>query len=120
MQPVKKQLKRFIVYFQNDEEYMREYEALVHVSKSEQWQIVTKILWSIKNEMAIELLQSSKYTKGDLESKDVTQKVYHNISEWIDFLVNPALWVKKKGKIQMLTQKFKGEVQSKPERRNAA
>ena len=64
-------------------------------------------MWNIKNELAIELLQSSKYTKDDQQSKDVTQKVYHNIAEWIDFLTQPANWIAKKGQIQLLT-KFKG------------
>lgn len=112
MTPIKKQLKKYIAYCANDEEYQRKLNNLIRVVKSDEWKTVIQILWSIKNEMAIELLQSQKHTKDSVESKDVTQKVYHNISEWIDFLTDPKAWVRKKGMIQTLT--LKG---GKPERK---
>ena len=108
MQPVKRQLKKYLSLCSTDEEYQRRMVNLIRVTKSEDWKIVIQILWTIKNEMAIELLQSQKYTKDSPESKDVTQKVYHNISEWIDFLTNPSNWIRKKGMIQILTSKLKG------------
>ena len=114
MQPIKKQLKKYITYCANDDEYKRKFGQLARVASSEDWKVVIEILWSIKNEMAIELLQSAKYTKDSAESKDIKQKVYHNICEWIDFLTNPKVWVGKKGMVQMLTQKLKGD---KPERK---
>ncbi len=116
MQPVKKQLKRFVAICQNNAEYQRKLEGLVRVVKSPEWAFVIQILWSIKNEMAIELLESSKYTKDSQESKDVTQKVYHNIGELIDFLTDPRNWISKKGMIQMLTPTLKGKV-NEPERK---
>jgi len=114
MQPVKKQIKKYITYCASNEEYQRKYGQLVRVASSAEWKVAIEILWMIKNEMAIELLQSSKYTKDSVESKDVTQKVYHNISEWIDFLTNPKEWVRKKGMVQLLTQNLKG---AKPEKK---
>lgn len=113
-QPVKKHLKKYITYCQNNEEYQRQLEKIIRVVKSEEWKIVIQLLWAIKNEMAIELLHSSKFTKDDKESKDVTQKVYHNIGEWIDFLADPRKWIRKKSMIQLMTQKLKG---AKPERK---
>jgi len=114
MTPVKKQLKRYISSCATNDEYQRQLGQLTRVASSKEWQIVIQLLWMIKNEMAIELLQSAKHTKDSCESKDVTQKVYHNISEWIDFLTNPKVWIRKKGMIQMLTNKLKG---AKPERK---
>lgn len=114
MQPVKRQLKKYVALYSTTEEYQRRMDALMRVSKSKEWRIVIELLWSIKNEMATELLQSSKFTKDDEQSKDVTQKVYHNIAEWIDFLTQPGKWIAKKGRIQLLTQNLKG---AKPERR---
>ena len=108
MIPVKKQLKRYISTCANNDEYQRRLEGLIRVVKSDEWKTVIQILWEIKNQMAIELLHSQKYTKDTIESKDITQKVYHNISEWIDFLTDPRGWIGKKGMIQILTQKFKG------------
>ena len=114
MEPVKTNLKKFVLVCANDDEYKRKLGNLARVLKSDEWKIVVEILWTIKNDMAIELLQSSKYTKDDISSKDLTQKVYHNISEWIDFLTNPIYWVRRKGMIQNLTQQLKGV---KPERK---
>jgi hypothetical protein len=114
MRPVRRQLKRYITTCSTNEEYQRKLEQLIRIARSEEWKIVVQILWTIKNEMAIELLQSQKYTKDTIESKDVTQKVYHNISEWIDFLTSPREWIGKKGMIQILTQRLKG---AKPERK---
>lgn len=112
MQPVKKQLKRFTALCGTNEEYQRKLDMLARASTSEEWKVVIEILWAIKNEMAIELLQSSKFTKESLETKDITQKVYHNISEWIDFLTRPKRWIAKKGRLQLIN--LKG---GKPERR---
>ena len=106
MQPVKKQLRQFTKVCLTNDEYNRKLESLIHASKSEPWKVVIEILWSIKNEMAIELLSNAKFTNKDKTEKDMTQKVYHNISEWIDFLTNPRLWVQKKGVIQNLTSRL--------------
>ncbi len=114
MTPVKKQLKRYISSCATNDEYQRQLESLSRVVSSPEWKVAIGLLWTIKNEMAIELLQSDKYTKDSAESKDIKQKVYHNIGEWIDFLTNPRTWVQKKGRIQMLTKKLKGD---KPERK---
>jgi hypothetical protein len=114
MTPVKKQLKRYITSCGSNDEYQRQLDSLSRVVSSTEWKIVIQLLWMIKNEMAVELLQSQKYTKDLAESKDVTQKVYHNIGEWIDFLTNPNLWIREKGMIQILTNKLKGD---KPERK---
>lgn len=114
MTPVKKQLKKYIASCSANDEYQRQLESLSRVVSSPEWKIAVGLLWNIKNEMAVELLQSKKYTEDSSESKDVTQKVYHNIAEWIDFLTNPRIWVQKKCKIQILTNKLKGQ---KPERK---
>ncbi len=114
MTPVKKQLKKYITACGSSEEHQRQLESLSRVVASPEWKVVIQLLWTMKNEMAIELLQSQNYTKDSMESKDVTQKVYHNISEWIDFLTNPKGWIRKKGMIQILTNKLKGE---QPERK---
>ena len=103
MQPVKKQLKQFVLACQTEEEYQRMLRDLVLVSKSKEWKTAIAVLWEIKNQMAIELLESPKFTKQSETDKDITQRVYHNISEWIDFLTRPAQWVQKKS----LIQKFK-------------
>lgn len=116
MTPVKKQLKRYVTSCANNEQYQRDIERLTRVATSEEWKIVVQLLWMIKNEMAIELLQSANYTKDSPESKDVRQKVYHNINEWIDFLTNPKQWIGKKGMLQILTAKLKG---AKPERKES-
>jgi len=114
MQPVRKQLKRFVTLCNNDEEYQRKLGVLQRAGRSEEWKIVIEILWNIKNEMAIELLQSSNFTKESEETKDITQRVYHNIAEWIDFLTQPNRWIAKKGRIQLLSNQLKGV---KPERK---
>ena len=116
MQPIKKQLKKYVTLCVNDSAYEARLDKLRRVVKSDEWKIVVELLWMMKNEMAIELLQSSKYTKASNEEKDVTQKVYHNISEWIDFLTSPTNWVQKKGLLQTLTYKLKGEAKANPEK----
>jgi hypothetical protein len=120
MQPVKKQLKRYVQVCANNDEYQRRLTDIGRVVKSPEWKYVIQILWTIKNEMAIELM-SSKFTALTPDEKDRTQAVYANINEWIDFLTSPMNWVGKKGLIQLFTSKFKGEVQTqgeaKPERR---
>lgn len=116
MQPIKKQLKKYVALCVNDAVYKSKFEKLRRVSKSEEWKIVVELLWMMKNEMAIELLQSTKYTNSSDEQKDITQKVYHNISEWIDFLTNPTVWVQKKGLLQTLTYKLKGEAKANPDK----
>lgn len=114
MQPVRKQLKRFVALCNTNEEYSRKLDILSRVSTSAEWKVVIEILWMIKNEMAIELLQSSNFTKESLETKDITQKVYHNISEWIDFLTRPKMWIAKKCRLQLISNNLKG---AKPERK---
>jgi hypothetical protein len=116
MTPVKKQLKRYITTCGTNEQYQRDLSKLVRIATSQEWKIVIQLLWTIKNEMAVELLQSANYTKDSAESKDVKQRVYYNISEWIDFLTNPKQWIGKKGMIQILTSKLKGD---KPERKES-
>lgn len=106
MQPVKKQLRKFVSLCDRNDEYDRRLNNLILASKSEQWKTVIEILWSIKNEMAIELLQDRKFIEKTEAEKDITQRVYHNISEWIDFLTNPRVWVQKKGMIQNLKSKL--------------
>lgn len=106
MQPVKKQLRKFITLCDNNDEYDRRLNNLILASKSEQWKTVIEILWTIKNDMAIELLSNAKFTKQTEAEKDITQRVYHNISEWIDFLTNPRVWVQKKGMVQNLKSKL--------------
>jgi hypothetical protein len=120
--PVKKRLKNFIVECANNSEYEQALKKLSSVVKTDDWKFVVQVLWSIKNEMAIELLQNRQHTAMSAEEKDITQKVYHNISEWIDFLTNPMWWVRKKGMVQILLNKarlsdVKGKDKSKPERK---
>ena len=105
---MKKQLKKFVQLYTNDDTFKAELDSLIFVSKSKEWKTALKILWSVKNQMAMELLDSSKFTEGDVQSKDVTQRVYHNISEFIDFLAQPVTWINKKGRIQMKLQSLKG------------
>jgi hypothetical protein len=88
-----------------------EIEAVVH---SEQWKYVIQILWTIKNEMAIELLESKKFTALPPAEKDRIQTVYAGINDWINFLTNPLQWIRKKGMIQQLNL-FKGRVRTKGE-----
>ena len=118
MQPVRKQLKRFVLLCNTNEEYQRKLGILTRAAKSEEWKIVIEILWSIKNEMAIDLLESSGFTKKTREEKDTTQRVYHNISEWIDFLTNPMRWVAKKGRIQLITNNLKAVKAERKESKN--
>jgi len=114
MQVVKKQLKRFVSHCANDDEYKRKLDGLILAAKSESWKTVIELLWGIKNEMAAELLTNVKYTNLSESEKDRIQAVYHNISEWIDFLTNPRSWVQKKGLIQIFN--FKGD-HRKPEKK---
>jgi hypothetical protein len=113
--PVTRQLKRYVQICANNDEYQRRLHAIEQVVRSEEWKYVIQILWTIKNEMAIELLESNKFTALPPDEKDKTQTVYASINEWINFLTNPMGWVKKKGLIQLLTSKFKGEAQTKGE-----
>ena len=53
----------------------------------------------------MELLQSSRFTESSAEDKDLTQKLYFNINEWIDFLVNPSSWIKQKRLLTTLISK---------------
>ena len=107
MQPVKKQLKQFVLLCNTSEDYQQKLARLSNIVKSEEWKLVIEILWSIKNDMAIELLQSTKFIKEDISNKDITQRVYHNIAEWIDFLTNPMKWIAKKGRIQLISNNLK-------------
>ena len=110
---VNRQLKKYVQFCSSNEEYQRKLVALERVTKSEEWKYVVQILWSIKNEMAIELLESAKFTELPPDEKDKLQTVYSNINEWINFLTSPMSWVRKKGMIQMLTTKlFKGDDQT--------
>lgn len=110
---VSRQLKKYIQVCSNNEEYQRRILAIERVIKSEEWKYVVQILWAIKNEMAIELLESSKFTALPPDEKDKTQTVYANINEWINFLTNPMAWIRKKGMIQMFTTNlFKGDSQT--------
>jgi len=118
MQPVKKHLKKFVTASMANDEFKRKLDTLTRVSKSDEWRIVIELLWGIKNEMAIELLESSVYMKDTSEAKDIKQKVYHNISEWIDFLTNPVRWVGKKARIQLLSEKLKGVKPERKEKQN--
>ena len=111
MQPVRKQLRRYVQLCANNDEYQRRLVDLTAVAKSPEWKYVVQILWTIKNELAIELL-STKFTALTPDEKDRTQAVYANINEWINFLTSPMSWVRKKGMIQLLTSKFKGEVKT--------
>ena len=112
---VKRQLKRYVEVCANNEEYQRKIVAIERVVKSEEWKYVIQIMWMIKNEMAIELLESQKFTELPPDEKDKIQTVYSNINEWINFLTSPMKWVRKKGMIQMLTTNlFKGDSQTQP------
>ena len=101
MQPVKKQLKRYVNLCNSSEEYKQKLADLTRVAKSDQWKFAVSILWSIKNQMAIELIEDKKFTALSPEEKDRIQTVYANINEWINFLTNPIQWVGKHGLIQM-------------------
>ena len=107
MRPVKKQLKKFANICSSNDEYKRQLANLQAATKSKEWEFVIQILWSIKNHMAIELLDDAKYTKSSPEDKDITQRVYHNINEWIDFLTNPTGWISKKGLLQRIVPDLK-------------
>lgn len=114
MQVVKKQLRKYVQICASNEEYdrrIKEIEAVVH---SEQWKCVVQILWTIKNEMAIELLESSKFTALSPDEKDRTQTVYANINEWINFLTSPLKWVRKNNLIQQI---IKGRLRTQGEDR---
>lgn len=111
MQVVKKQLRKYVQLCASDAEYQRRLEAINAVVKSDQWKYVIQILWMIKNEMAIELLESKKFTALPPDEKDRVQTVYANINEWINFLTAPMKWVRKKGMIQ----KIKGRMRTQGE-----
>jgi hypothetical protein len=108
--PVTKHLRKYVEICGSNDEYQRRLSDIDRVVKSEEWKYVIQILWTIKNEMAIELLESPKFTALSPDEKDKTQTVYASINEWINFLTNPMAWIRKKGMIQLLTSKFKGEV----------
>ncbi len=116
-QPVRKQLKNFVLLCQNDEEYKRKLASLIAVSNTKEWKTAIELLWSIKNSMATELISSLKHTELTPEEKDIKQRVYHNINEWIDFLASPRKWVAKKGMIQTINSNLKGRQRVEPERK---
>lgn len=115
--PVKRQLKKYVQVCASNDEYQRRLANLDRVVKSEEWKYAIQILWSIKNEMAVEMLESKQFMALSPDEKDRIQTVYANINEWINFLTNPMGWVRKKGMIQLLTSKFKGEFKPQGETR---
>jgi hypothetical protein len=96
-QPAKKAIKNFVLLCSTNEEYERKLVSLERAVKSPEWSTVIEILWTIKNDMASELLASAKLTQLEANEKDTVQRVYHEVNEIIDFLTMPMKWVSKKG-----------------------
>ena len=95
--PAKEAIKKFVLLCYSNEEYSQKLVGLERVVKSKEWTTVIEILWSIKNNMASELLESDKLTQSDSGQKDIVQRVYHEVNEIIDFLTLPTKWISKKG-----------------------
>ena len=95
--PAKEAIKNFVLLCYSNEEYERKLVRLERAAKGEDWSIVIEILWTIKNTMASTLLTSDKLTQSDPQQKDITQQVYHEVNEIIDFLTSPTKWISKKG-----------------------
>ena len=113
--PVNRILRKYVHICESNEDYQRKLVSLDRVAKSEEWKTVIQILWTIKNEMAVEMLESKKFTELSPDEKDKAQKVYSNINEWINFLTNPMGWIGKNGLIGRLTTNlFKGDSQTQP------
>ena len=108
-QPAKEAIKNFIIVCASDEEYNRRFSSLEFAAKSPEWKTVIEILWGIKNNMASELLASSKLTELDAAEKDIVQRVYHEVNEIIDFLTAPTKWVQKKGLLSLALGKVRKE-----------
>lgn len=109
MQSMKRHLKEFVLECTKNEDFQQKLNNLSVVAKSEEWKFAVQILWAIKNAMAVEMLDSQAFTKLTAQDKDITQQVYHNVSEWITFLTNPKGWIRKKGLLQLIESKLKGE-----------
>jgi hypothetical protein len=95
--PAKEALKNFVLICYSDEEYQRKLVSLERAARSKEWSIVIELLWTMKNNMASTLLTSDKLTQSDPQQKDITQQVYHEVNEIIDFLTSPTKWIGKKG-----------------------
>jgi len=117
-QPVNQALKEWVAICDTSEEYQQKINNLSRVMKTEEWVVVVEILWSIKNKMASDLLQSHRITMMDSGEKDIVQRVYHEVNEIIDFLTKPVNWISKKGRLTQVLSRVKKEREAQNGRGN--
>lgn len=88
-------INQFVELYNTNETFQKELEGYDRIIKTKQWKFLMDAFLTIKGTMLNDLL-SERFTNLDVTEKDITQKVYHNITEILDFLSNPEKWMRRK------------------------
>lgn len=87
--------QQFIVEFQTAEEFRIKLASYERAIKSKDWEFVRDTLLVIRGTMMRDML-SKPYTRLPKEEKDITQKVYYQLDQLLQFLSDPRKWISSK------------------------
>ena len=88
-------LQQFVRLAENYEEYRIRLEAYGRILKTKEWDFVRDTFMMVRAEMMRDML-SSAHTRLDEREKDVRQRVYYQLNEILDLLLEPRSWVKRR------------------------
>lgn len=90
-------LTQFVKLAETYEEYRRRLDAYERILKTKEWEFVRDTLLMIRAEMMRDLLSFS-HTRLEEREKDVRQRVYYQLNEILDLLLEPRKWIRKRSR----------------------
>lgn len=73
------------------------------------WNFLKDAILLIRGQMAVDMF-SRHHTNLDETEKDVVQRVYYNINQILEFLLEPEKWIRKRSKWEQALSNLKGKV----------
>lgn len=84
-----------LIELSDNDEFERRQADYERMLKSQQWSFVRDTYFTVRSRMLSDML-SLEYTNLDQTEKDVRQRAYYQIEQFLDFISNPTKWIRYK------------------------
>ena len=84
-----------LIELSDNDEFQRRQANYERVLKSKEWEFVRDTYLTMRSRMLSDML-SAEYTKLDQTEKDVRQRAYFQIDQFLEFMSNPTKWIRYK------------------------
>lgn len=96
---MRNELKIFSDLYTQNDRFREELDQYTRMISSTDFEFFKNCLLTLKGAILSDVFSRS-FTELDQTEKDVEQRVYYKLNQWLDFFVNPRKWMEQKKSLQ--------------------